>query len=87
MAASDVQVPGDHPVGAEHGPSVKSYLVVFVALLALTGLTTAAAYAEMPAAWHTPVALAIAAAKALHNAVLASDIDPASVRVATTMRA
>jgi cytochrome c oxidase subunit 4 len=64
MAASDIHAPGGHPAGAEHGPSVKSYVAVFVALLALTGLTTAAAYAEMPAAWHTPVALAIAAAKA-----------------------
>ena len=65
MATSDIPVHSQGPTdGAAHGPSVKAYLAVFVALLTLTGLTTGAAFADMPEAWHTPVALAIAAAKA-----------------------
>src|SRR6516162_8738422 len=47
-----------------HGPSVATYLGIFVTLLVLTGLTAGAAYAPMPDVLHTPVALAIAAAKA-----------------------
>jgi cytochrome c oxidase subunit 4 len=52
--------------GEKHalGPSVPTYLGIFAALLVLTGATAGAAYAPMPDAWHTPVALAIAAAKA-----------------------
>src|SRR5947209_7701314 len=47
-----------------HGPTVRAYLIVFASLLLLTGLTAGAAFVPMPEAWHTPVALAIAAAKA-----------------------
>jgi cytochrome c oxidase subunit 4 len=63
MPASDVHA-HKKPGTDAHEPSLTTYLAVFVALLALTGLTAAAAYADMPASWHTPVALAIAAAKA-----------------------
>lgn len=47
-----------------HGPTVQTYIVVFVMLLALTGLAVVAAYAPFPPAWHTPVAFAIAGIKA-----------------------
>ena len=48
----------------KHGPGVTAYLTVYVILLVFTGLTAGAAYAPISEAWHTPVALAIAAAKA-----------------------
>jgi cytochrome c oxidase subunit 4 len=66
MTSPAVQGHGEeHPGQAvHHGPSVTAYYVVFGGLIGLTLLTTAAAYAPMPAAWHTPVALLIAAAKA-----------------------
>jgi cytochrome c oxidase subunit IV len=51
-------------MASAHGPSIPTYFAVFGTLLVLTGLTAGAAYAPMPSAWHTPVALAIAAAKA-----------------------
>jgi cytochrome c oxidase subunit 4 len=48
-----------------HGPTLPMYYAIFGALIALTLLTVGAAYADfIPAAWHTPVALIIAAAKA-----------------------
>jgi cytochrome c oxidase subunit 4 len=47
-----------------HGPTPPTYYSIFGALVALTLLTTAAAYAPMPRALHTPVAFAIASAKA-----------------------
>lgn len=57
--ASDV-----HTEQHAHEPSLPAYLAVFTVLMVLTGLTVAAVYAPMPEAWHTPVAFAIAAAKA-----------------------
>jgi cytochrome c oxidase subunit IV len=47
-----------------HGPNLPTYFGVFAALLVLTVLTAQAVYFPMPSAWHTPVALAIAAVKA-----------------------
>jgi cytochrome c oxidase subunit 4 len=67
MASGDVQGHGEEHPGAavHHGPSLAGYGAVFGGLLALTLLTVWAAYAEfIPPAWHTPVALLIAAAKA-----------------------
>ena len=55
-------------MSAEHGATLKSYFLVFAALIALTGVTLAASYAEFPPALqflHTPVAFAIAGLKAL----------------------
>jgi cytochrome c oxidase subunit 4 len=60
MTTSDIAHQDEHA----HGPSLPTYLGVFGALLVLTALTAAAAYAQMPEAWHTPVAFAIAAIKA-----------------------
>ncbi len=67
MASPAVQGHGEEHPGAavHHGPSPSAYYTVFGGLIALTLLTVAAAYAPMPEAWHTPVAIAIAAAKAL----------------------
>jgi cytochrome c oxidase subunit 4 len=54
-----------HDVPRHHEPSLPTYYAVFGGLIGLTLLTVAAAYAEfLPTAWHTPVALAIAGAKA-----------------------
>ena len=47
----------------EHGPSLGAYIGVFLALMALTGLTVAVAYMDL-GALAAPVALAIAAVKA-----------------------
>jgi cytochrome c oxidase subunit IV len=45
-----------------HGPSVRTYVLVFVALLLLAGLTTGAAYIDL-GAFNTVIALTIAAIK------------------------
>lgn len=50
-------------MSAERTAPPVAYWVVFAALLALTALTVAVAAAPL-GRWHTPVALAIAAAKA-----------------------
>ena len=55
---------GEQPGEAVHGASRMTYFAVFGGLLALTLLTAVAADLPMPAWLHTPVALAIAAAKA-----------------------
>jgi cytochrome c oxidase subunit 4 len=49
---------------AHHAGSVRTYFVVFGALIVLTLLTAGAAAAPFPSWLHTPVALAIAATKA-----------------------
>jgi cytochrome c oxidase subunit 4 len=46
-----------------HASAPRAYLLVFVGLLALTAATTASAFADL-GAWHTPLALLIAATKA-----------------------
>lgn len=54
-------------MSAEHGATLKSYVLVFAALIALTVVTVLASYAEFPASigfLHTPVAFAIAGLKA-----------------------
>ena len=57
--------PEGHPGEAVHHPgSLTTYFTVFGALIMLTLLTAGAAVAPFPAWLHTPVALAIAAAKA-----------------------
>jgi cytochrome c oxidase subunit 4 len=55
--------PGD--AHAAHGPSLTTHVGVFGALIVLTVLTAWAAYLPMPDVLHTPVAFAIAAAKAV----------------------
>jgi cytochrome c oxidase subunit 4 len=45
-----------------HVVPIKTYLLIFFALMILTGATTGAAFVDM-GFWNTPVALAIAAAK------------------------
>jgi cytochrome c oxidase subunit 4 len=45
--------------------SLKLYLAIFFALIALTLITTGIAFVDLGAGWNTGVALAIAAAKAL----------------------
>jgi cytochrome c oxidase subunit IV len=45
--------------------TVRAYLVVFIALLALTATTTVVAFIDLGAPWNTAVALAIAIVKAL----------------------
>jgi cytochrome c oxidase subunit 4 len=55
----------DHSEQAGHGVHivpVRTYVLVFIALMIGTALTTAAAYVDM-GPWNTPVALAIATAK------------------------
>jgi cytochrome c oxidase subunit 4 len=52
-----------------HGSSVKAYFGVFIALIALTGLTVFAAFQHL-GVWNTPVALAIAVTKALLVALI-----------------
>jgi cytochrome c oxidase subunit IV len=47
-----------------HVVPVKTYIGIFFALMVLTAATTGAAFIDMHA-WNTPVALAIAVAKAL----------------------
>jgi cytochrome c oxidase subunit IV len=47
-----------------HVVPVKTYVMVFVALLFLAGLTTAVAFVDL-GAWNTPIALAIAFVKML----------------------
>lgn len=52
---------------ADHGAALKSYYLIFAALIALTGVTVAAAFMQLPASvdWlHTPIAFAIAGVKA-----------------------
>jgi cytochrome c oxidase subunit IV len=65
MATHDESVahPAAHEPG-QHGPTLPTYYAIFGALIALTLLTVGAAAAPFPAQLHTPVALAIAAAKA-----------------------
>jgi cytochrome c oxidase subunit 4 len=63
--STDVEHPGQAAdEAARHGPTVPTYYGIFGALIALTLLTVGAAAAPLPAWMHTPVALAIAAAKA-----------------------
>jgi cytochrome c oxidase subunit 4 len=45
--------------------SVKTYVAVFLALLALTALTTAVAFVDLGGGWNNVVALTIAVVKAL----------------------
>ena len=45
--------------------AVRVYVLVFVALIALTAITTAVAFVDLGATWNTSVALAIAIIKAL----------------------
>jgi cytochrome c oxidase subunit IV len=52
------------PLAVEHVVPVKVYVGVFLALIALTLLTTGVAYIDL-GAWNTVVALAIAVAKML----------------------
>lgn len=47
----------------DHGPSLNTYVAIFVALLVLTGLTVAAAFADL-GPLHLPVAIGIAGLKA-----------------------
>ena len=54
--------------GGSHG-GVKGYLGVFAALMVLTALTVFAAFQHL-GVWNTPVALAIAVAKALLVAMI-----------------
>ncbi len=49
---------------AEHIVPPKTYLLVFVALLALTGLTVGISRIEMSEDWHTIIGLSIATVKA-----------------------
>jgi cytochrome c oxidase subunit 4 len=63
MATQPAEFEERHDEG-DHGPARTTYVAVFGGLLALTLLTAGAAYAPMPEWLHTPVALAIAAAKA-----------------------
>jgi cytochrome c oxidase subunit IV len=51
-------------VSGHGGATVRLYAGVFLALLALTGVTLWAAYLDI-GAWHTPVALLIASVKGL----------------------
>ena len=46
-----------------HGPSLNTYIAIFVALLALTGLTVAVAYVDL-GALSAPIAVGIAGLKA-----------------------
>jgi cytochrome c oxidase subunit IV len=48
---------------SEHVVPVKTYIVVFIALLCLTGLTTGVAFVDLGAEMNTVVALAIAVVK------------------------
>jgi cytochrome c oxidase subunit 4 len=45
--------------------SVKTYALIFSALLVLTGLTTAVAFVDLGGAWNNSLALTIAIAKAV----------------------
>jgi cytochrome c oxidase subunit IV len=45
--------------------SLKAYLLVFLALLILTLITTGIAFVDLGAGWNTTIALAIAVTKAL----------------------
>lgn len=47
----------------DHGPSLNTYIAIFVALLSLTGLTVAAAFVDL-GPLGTPVAVGIAGLKA-----------------------
>lgn len=52
---------------ADHAAALKSYYLIFAALIALTGVTVAAAFMHLPESldWlHTPIAFAIAGVKA-----------------------
>ncbi len=46
-----------------HGPSVRTYVLIFCSLLALTAATVMVAFADL-GGWHTTIALAIAVTKA-----------------------
>jgi cytochrome c oxidase subunit 4 len=54
----------EHTGAAVHAGSLRTYYAVFGSLIVLTFLTAGAAIAPFPGWLHTPVALAIAAAKA-----------------------
>jgi cytochrome c oxidase subunit IV len=54
----------EHGAHTEHIVPVSTYIIVFICLLLLTGLTTGAAYIDM-GAFNTVVALAIAVCKML----------------------
>lgn len=53
-----------HGPGATHATPLAILLLVFLALVAMTGLTVWVAYVDL-GAWNTPVAVAIATVKAL----------------------
>jgi cytochrome c oxidase subunit 4 len=53
-----------HEHSAEHIVPIRVYVIIFLALLALTGLTVFVAYYDL-GRWNVIVALAIAVAKAL----------------------
>ena len=55
--------------GQGHGGGLGAYFVVFTALMVFTGLTLWAAYQHL-GIWNTPVALAIATAKAVMVALI-----------------
>ena len=52
-------------MSTSHVPSVRGYLLVFAALMALTSLTVWAAFQHFGALWNDIIAMAIAATKAL----------------------
>src|SRR5690242_11733978 len=54
----------EHSSGVEHVVPVSTYVGVFVALIALTGLTTGVAYIDL-GRWNTVAALVIAVVKML----------------------
>src|SRR5205823_1542847 len=57
----------EHPGHAAHPTDVRTYYLVFAALIVLTGATVGASYLPLEGAnpiWHTLIAMAIAAAKA-----------------------
>lgn len=47
-----------------HGPNVKLYLIVFVALMILTVLTVAVSHVQLPHPWNIVIGLIIATIKA-----------------------
>ena len=59
---SDQVQHGDHAAHAEHVVPVSTYLLVFLALMVGTALTTCVAYIDL-GKWNTPIALVIAFTK------------------------
>jgi len=59
---SDQVQHGDHAAHAEHVVPVSTYLLVFLALMVGTALTTWVAYIDL-GKWNTPIALVIAFTK------------------------